>query len=399
MKHKLKPAGGIRLVCALLSLVLTLSVMAGIVITDFRLATTKENAAKIIRQALFHTHTVSMVTTGNGGHGNHAPLPRPQPHLSSQKLDNESSGIITDAMVDWLYNNLSEQYGEENLVSKEDIQAFIDESTLKDDISGLAASLVNDFITGENTTDLDETTVRTLVSENAAVIEKYFGVAVSEEMVSGLVDTITESDYVSQLQEDGIGGLLLNIGSAGGNFDDTFFPGENPPDGSDVSNPVAELLTSFRQATSVGAIIGCFSAAAVCMAALILLNLKYLWYALRKIGVSLAVASLPSFAPTLFYLVQKDAFGSTVVGTVVGLILQITAPVCISIFAVGAVLIAASFVLKAQAKKKRHLDAATEELSSALVQEVPAVLPADEPEVEEPEAAEPETEEPVIETI
>lgn len=389
MQRKFKPAGGIRLVCVLLSLVLTLSVMAGIVITDFRLATTKENAARIIRQALFRTHTVATVATENGSHAAHAPVSLPRPHLSVAKLDKESSGIITDVMVEWLYDNLSEQYGEENLVSKEDIEAFINESTLKDDISGLAASLINDFITGENTTSLDAETLRTLVNENAAVIEKYFGVTVSEEMVSGLVETITTSDYVAQLQEDGIGGLLINAGSQITGQPDAAGPdGGNDGTAADTS-PVAELLTSFRQATSVGAIIGCFGTAAVCMVVLILLNLKYLWYALRKIGVSLAVASLPSFVPTVLYMIQKEAFNSTVVGAVVGLILQITAPVCISIFAVGAVLIVVSFIMKAQMKKNVKLTDATEEISASLVQEEPVFLPTEEPETVEPEAAEP----------
>lgn len=360
MKRSFKPGGVIRLVSVILSIVLTLSMMAGILIADIRLATTKENAAKIIRETLFTTQIARPVSSGGSGQAGHAAAVRPHVRLAAKKLDNGSSGIMTDVMVEWLYNNLAEQHGEEALVSIDDIEAFIEESTLKDDISGLAASLINDFVTGKNTTALDEETVRTLVNENAAVIEKHFGVAFSEEFVSGLVETITTSDYVSQLQEDGIGGLLLNAGTSDGS--------------SGTANPVADLLTNFRKATSVGAIIACFGVALACMVALILLNLKHLWYALRKIGMALTVASLPSAVPTLVSMAAAEAFNATVAGAVIAKILQITAPLCISVFAVGVVLIVVSVVLKVQAKKNAKLADTTEELSAALVEEAPAAI-------------------------
>lgn len=386
MKHASKPRGGIRILAVILCIVLTLSLAAGIIIADIRIATTKENAAKIIRETLFASHTLQAVShiSGNGGYH----TVRPQAKLAAATPDENSPGLVTQVMVEWLYDNLTEQYGSQITVTQEDILAFIDESTLKDDISDLAASLINDFITGENTTTLDEATLRALIQENAAVIEKYFGVVVTEDMVSSLLSTIADNNYITQLQQDGIGGLLLNIGSSGGNFSEDSYIGEDgtPIDGSDA-NPVSDILAKFRKATSIGAIVACFAVAALCAAGLVLLSLKYIWYALRRIGICLAAASLPSLIPTVSALIGGGLWSSTV-GAVVAMILKITAPVCISIFAVGAVLIVVSVVLQIAARKKAVLSEATEALSAALEAEEPAPALPEEP-AEETDESEP----------
>lgn len=395
-----KPSGIIRLVSGLLALVLCLSMMAGIIIADIRLATTKENAAKIIRETLFAVHVArpAGVTSGQSGH---AAVSRPQARLHPVKLASETPGVITEVLVDWLYENLTDQYGEGITVTQEEIQEFVDASTLKDDISNLAASLINDFVTGNNTTVLDETTLTSLINENAELIESTFHVEVSEEYVSALVSTITSTNYVSQLQQDGIGGLLLDTATGGSTGSDepdsTAEPdptGESVPEESapssdadtstepDTANPVTDLLASFRKATSVGAIIACFGTAAVCAIAIILLNLKYIWYALRKIGVSLLIASLPSAVPTLLALF--GVFGTSgVVGAVIAMILKITAPVSVSVFAAGIVLTVVSVILRAGTKKSAALAETTEEISATLIEEEPQQILPEEAEPEE----------------
>lgn len=390
-----KPSAPIRLVCVLLSIVLALSMMAGILIANIRIATTVENTARIIRQTLFTTQTVrhapAAVSSG-------APrVSRSPVRMAKVRLDEESStGIITEILVDWLYENLTEQYDDSLTVTQADVEAFVEASTLKDDISNLGASLINDFITGNNNTTLDEATITSLIQENAALIESYFGVALSSDMISTIVSTITSSNYVAQLQSDGIGGLLLNTATgSNGSQDETIAPGDSGTAGGDDSstlsdgsvsndtaaeNPVADLLNTFRKATSIGAMIACFGVAAACMAALILLNLKYIWYALKKIGVSLLISSLPSLIPTLF---AKSMASLGVVGAVIGMILQITAPVCICVCAAGIVLIAASVIVKRNVKKQQSISAATEELSNALMEEEPAQeIPAEPEETE-----------------
>lgn len=377
-----KPTVAIRLVSSLLCIIMCLSLMAGILIADIRIATTKENTAKIIRETLFATQTVR--PAGVSGTGTGAGFHRTPIRMARVKLE-EESGVMTEALVDWLYDSLRAQFGDSLPVSQETVEAFIEESTLKDEIADLGASLINDFITGENTTTIDESTIRSLMEENAALIETYFGVTITEDTINTIAANITSNDYVGKLQEEGIGGLLLNSVTGNGGAS---APGDDVTSGdgdSSGTGAVAELLTTFRQATSISAIIACFGVAAVCMAALILLSLKFIWYALRQIGVTIIIASLPSVIPTFMAMLSADLWTSifasmSIVGNVLGMILKITAPLCISAFAVGVVLIVLSIILKRSAKKKAALATTATDLSDALIEEEPA---AEEPAAEE----------------
>lgn len=388
-----KPTTAVRIISIVLCIVLALSMMAGIIIASIRIATTKENTAKIIRQALFTTHALRPGKPSAGTGGAAAPVRRPL-QLSPARLDNQENGVMTQVLVDWLFENLEAQYGSELPVTREAVEAFIAESTLKDEISDLAASLISDFITGENTAVLDEATLRQLISENAELIQTHFGVTLSDSDIDGLVTTIATNDYVAQLQHDGIGSLLLDsAGNQSGSSADIGQSDTTVGEGSGQivpTSPAAELLNTFRTATSVGVMIACFAVAALCIAGLCLLNRARLWYALRKIGIGLLAGSLPALIPTalaaLLAGVWNSLFASlSFVGTVVGMILKITAPVCISFFVAGVILIVVAGVLKGQAKKKSALAATTEELSSALadMEETPA-----EPETEAEEEAE-----------
>lgn len=393
MKHTVGPGPAARAISTLLCIILVLSTLCAIAIGDIRMATTKENTATIIRQTLFHVHTVRPAASVSG-QGSYAVVRAPRPSLSRVRLDNESSGVITGILVDWLYDTLSEQYGSELNVTQETLEEFIDQSTLKDDIADLGASLISDFITGENTTTLDEDTITALLTENADLIETYFGIQLDSGVISAMVEKITASGYIAKLQQDGIGGLLLGSTASGtgdGSADadpsadaspDATAPNADTP--SDESQPqinvVAELLTSFRKATSVGALIACIAVAGVCIVLLCVLHLKWLWLALRKIGISLSIAALPGMIPTVLALVTAAPFAwMGVVGSVIRMILRITAPVCISVFAAGVVLIIGSVIWKRSTVEKAIMTNTLEGISETLIDEEPEKESTEEP--------------------
>lgn len=403
MKDQLRPKTGIRVLTTFLCLLLFLSLVAGIAVVSVRIVTTKENTSKIIRESLFDAHSILPSAGHAGVSGGHGSIVRNQPRLASPKLEEESTtGIMTDMLVEMIYGVMEEEYGELP-ISQEEVEQFIEESTFDEALADISASLVSDMITGENTTVIGEETITDLFMDNADLIEDYFGVAVEEEAVSQMAATIVQSDIMVEIQEKGISQVLVD---AMGNSADL------APDGSeniggevsdtvDTVNQMAETLDQLRSAISVGTMIACFAVAAVCIAVICIINRKYIWYALRRIGVATLWASLPGLLVDVAILNSADAlaafledFGFMV--NAVALITQMILPVSIAAVAVGVVLVIVGIVLRAQAKKKllAAKNAPVVEVTPT-VEEIPAV--EETPAIEEP--ATEIAEEPADETV
>lgn len=375
MKNLPRPNFGIRLLSTLLCLILFLSLLAGILVADVRIATTKENTAKIIRESLFTTHTILPPASRPGSPAGHGTAVRSQAKLAASRLaEDDSTGILTEALVKLIYDSLNEQYGGLP-ITLEEVEKFIDESTLKDDISNLSASLINDLVNGENTTVINEEVITNLVTENAGLIEAYFGFTVDEAAVSQMASAAAESEVIVQLQEEGINQVLLDSIAGSGGSDS--IESDNISDTPAAVTEAANLLDSIRSAISLNAMLVCFGVAAVCIVLLCLLNRKWIWYALRRIGFTLIWASLPTLVPTIAVMTSDNMLRSlpdelAVVGTIATMILTMTAPVCIIAAAVGVVLVIVGIVLNVMAKKR--LAAATAEpQKSAPVEAEPAV--------------------------
>lgn len=419
MKKLPRPGFGIRLLSSLLCIILFLSMLAGILIADIRIITTKENTSRIIRESLFISHTVRPAAARSGNSSGHGAALHLQPKLSGVKLaEEESSGIMTEAMVEFIYNSMTEQYGELP-VTLEDVEAFIEESTLQDELSDLSASLINDFITGENTTVIDEEMITDLVMENADLIEDYFGVTVDEAAVSQMASSVVENEMVAQIQEDGIANVLMNSIAGTGSSSGTSGSQDDPEstgsqendeqtDGGDESIPtyptgdlellaqLNQMLEDMRTALSAATMRICFSIAALCVILLCALNRNWIWYAMRKIGFTLIWSALPLLIPTVVVLTAPETWNEMfvsmeVVGTVIGMILNMTAPVCIGVAAGGLALIIGAIVVKIIAKKRLNKPAATADAEISTDVPTPGTLteaPAQEAAVEETEAEE-----------
>ena len=370
-----KPSAGIRILSIVLCILLCISMMAGILIASVRVATTKENTARIIRQALFSGHT-RLPRASAPGFGARAAGQGGLSRLALPRLESDS-GVMNELLVDLLYDALSQELGAGLSFTREDLAAFVEESTLKDELSNLAGSLVSDLVNGENTTVLDEATVARLLTENAALIESHFGYTLTEDEIAEVSAAVAESSYVRQLQQEGIGNVLLDAYTGTTGSDDAA-----ASDGITPENPITQLLETFRTYTSAWAMLLCFGVALVCIVVLCIVNRKWLWYALRKIGIGLLVGSLPALLPTILAAVLAGLWNTLfaelrMVGSVVGMILQITAPICVSAFAAGVVLIILASVFKSRAKKNAALCDTTASLSAQLTEEEPAAQTPD----------------------
>lgn len=384
---KTAPSVPARIAGFFLCLVLCLSTVAAIGIGDVRIATTKENMTLIIRQALFRPQSLPAAQVGSGSG---AAAPRTQPRLAAPGTRLEEPippADASQALVEWVYNTLVAQHADELTLTLEQVEAFVEDSTLKDTIAELGASLISDLYTGENTTVLDEETIRSLLAENAEVIKEHFDYELTPDTLDSLTQTIVTNDYVSQIQADGVESLLTGTGSGGSS---AAGPDANPdadPGVPSSGTSVGDLLTAFRAATSVGMLAACIAAAVVCIAALAVLHRKWIWRALRGTGVALLIAAIPFLLPTLPALLVKEQWNSVFSGlgmvssvaAMVRAMLEITAPVCISVFAAGLALLIAAPIVRAVSNRKT---AGTE------LPEAPAPV---EPVAEEPPAQEPET--------
>lgn len=363
MKNPNAPGIWVRLGTFLLAFVLMCCAVYAIFVADIRIVTDKDNLSAIIRQALFSAQTVRPARTGSG---TGAAAVRTQPRLSALKLaEAGTSGEATDALVEWIYGVLEEQFGDEMDVSLESVQAFVDESTLKDELADLGASLISDFYTGENTTVLDAETVAALVRENAALIEQHFGYQVTEDTIALISQTVENNDFIAQLQTEGIAQVLLGSSTSGstasGGEDTGITDGIEGIDGENLD--LAGMLQSFRDVTSTASLIGCIAAAVVCIGLIILLNRKWISRILRCTGTPLLLASLPYLIPTFIALALET---TSSLGAAVQMIFRLTAPVCISVFAVGLGLCIAALVVTIVSRNKKD---ATKELSDALIEE------------------------------
>lgn len=377
MNLGMKPPVWVRIVTFLVSLVLFFSVVGAMFICDVRIITDKDNMSAIIRQALFSRQTVRPAA-GTGGSG--AAHARAAARLASMqvRLDEEkknTSGDASGALVEWMYNTLKEQYGDQLDVSLEGVQAFVEESTLKDEIASLGASLISDFYTGENTTVLSEETLQALLEENAQLIEKHFGVTLTEKDIQDITDTVASNDYITQIQERGVAQVLISAmtGGSGGSI-----TGGNTQSGTELAQTITSLLETFRAYTSAGALIACIAVAVVCAAVIVVLNLKWIWRALRCIGTPLLLASLPMALVSGCVLLMAGFWDgifagiSASVGAAVTTVIRLTAPVALGAFGTGIALLIAALALRLTVGSKRKKEALTRELSDALTEEEPA---------------------------
>lgn len=357
-----KPNFGIRFLSFLLCLLLFSSMLSSIVIVDLRIITTKENTSQIIRESLFTTHALRPALRHTGSGNGHGMMRAAQPRYAMPKLDEftqtEDTGIMTDLLVEMFYESMTEEYGELP-VTLDDVAQFVEESTLDEELSDISASLISDLVTGENTTVIDAETIAEIVMDNAELIEEYFEVEVDEAAVAEIAESIVENEVVAQIQEEGISKVLLNSLAGDANLapDGTpINPGNSNSSVSEVTE-LAQTLESIRSALSTSTMLTCFGAALLWMALLVLLNRKWIWYPLRRIGVTLILSSLPLLIPSIMVtntngMVYAMLQAVPMVGPAISLITAMTMPVCVGVAVGGVAFIVAAIVTKILAKKR-----------------------------------------------
>ncbi len=417
-KYFSKPKFWQRLLSFLICVVMLVFTIAAMLVADIRIATNKENTSAIIKEALFATHTVRLPGATGKGHG--VAAIRPQQKMAMIRLD-EESGEVDGALIEAIFNMVVEGSGGQITITLEEASEFIEESTFDEFAADLGASLISDLITGENTTILDEETVTELLTENAPLLEEYFDLDMSETVIAEVTATVVESEYVVEIQEAGISSFIEHneelrtaLGLPPRNpSPDPEAPGDNAPNNpngsvsddlptGDASGSTTDVLSDYfataRAITSTTALICCIAGVVVCALLLCLLNRKHIWFAIRGVGRTFVIASLPMATLTLAYMNDaagwSEAFGmipeiGVIVGKVLGMILAMTAPINLSVCGAGVALALLGTILKIVAKASAKRRAAAEAATAAIVEE-PAPITVPQEVLEDPAPSVPE---------
>lgn len=206
-----KPPLIIRFLLSVVSFVLCVclfvAAIAAILIADVRALTGKETLQKLISDLMFTPMASRQI-----------PAAAPQLFSLHQiRLNSEPVAETQDVgpVVEWVYSFLQEQLGEEFDLTYDHVNAFFEESTAKDFLSEKIAAVISDTITGEQTTSITNEEIAALIAENKDLIEKHFGVAITEEQMQNLTNWVEETGLTQKLSQEGIA-TMLGSASEGG---------------------------------------------------------------------------------------------------------------------------------------------------------------------------------------
>jgi hypothetical protein len=261
------------------------------------------------------------------------------PAARSAAAEDPLTGILgtgNDLLVEFVYEFMVEQFGTQlgvgMDVTMEDVKAFVEESTLRDDLAALSASMVNDLLTGENTTVLDSETVVALFEKNADLIRKHFDVEITEEITGVIADAVNNNEHIARIREEGLANTILAALTGGNDA------------GSDLMQRVTEVMARL-QIFLRGPILGtCLGVCLLCGMLILLLNRKWLARGLYNIGMPLLLAALPSAALFGCILLMAEAWTALMTGplAVVGVagkaVAEMASPLPLGIFAGGLIL-------------------------------------------------------------
>lgn len=366
-KNRRKPPVPVRMLLQLISLVLSLvllaTVLATAVVGDIRLLTDKDGIKKIIG-SLFSPQTTVVI--------------RPVAGAAGMKPMAEESGVLggldmsSEMLTDWIMDNIGPQLGEDVEISREEIENFLEKSTITDYVSDKVAGYVEDFITGEDTTSITPEEIKDLIEENKPLLEETFQIEINEEVVESITEMVEEIDIDNIVKEETLGAIGdVTIGGNGQSTPDTDKPGKDEKPGTstkpngpqesvggflpvpDLSEGMSinEILQTLRAYTSNTMVIALCGVCVVIMALLCLCNYYSLpgglgWCAFSCIvlGVILSapVVLVQSTPETLAMILGDAAMYMKTIHAVVGII----APVHYGVLGLGLALMIASIVLR-----------------------------------------------------
>jgi len=271
-------------------------------------------------------------------------------------------------MVDWLYESLIEDFGDELQVSLGMVQDFVERSTLDDFLVEKGAAMLSDVYTGQNTATITPEEIEAKIAENTPLIEEVFGVEIAPQVIADITSIIQDNEYFARIQEEGIVDIL-------------FYPNGRPSD--PMHNPdsveAEQIMTIVRNVLSVNTVCLLGGACLLLIILILLVNMKQIWVGMNKAGITLMSAALPSVILTVAVLAipagWSQQFGLfSIVEILIRQLVTMNAGICIGVFAVGLVLLIFGIVTKGIVRRSYEKAARTEAISNQVFAEAPVVV-------------------------
>lgn len=343
-KVKKRRSVPVRILMGLIAFILCIVMFAvsvvGILILDVRTVVSRDGITKIVNQLVTGKSATGpmrpALAMGAGGYQQEYPA------------EEDMGGML----VDWVYDILKESFSEPmEATTREQVQAFVQESTIKDFVADKVAGLVEDFYAGTSETTITIDEITQMIEENQQLIHAHFGIIINQEALD-MVDTmLEESGILEPLEEQGLMGYI----------EQSMVGEENPelPDaesGEDSQgsqeNPVTEakqIMEIVRTATSYEAIAALGGVFVVLMLLLFVVTRFSVPATLADTGVVLLLTGLIYGLPTAACLFAPEVVGGMLgeqVAGIVSLIFGATAGVNFTVLGLGFALIVAAIVVK-----------------------------------------------------
>lgn len=220
----------VRLLCGILALILfplmLVSALGGVTILNLQNITRQE----VINQILSGILTAAPMET---------PFPDRIAPLTAGGVGDFDIGDLTgenstDFIVDFVYDMVKDQYGDQIDITKEDMSAFLEESTAKDFVVDKVSGLVSDMINGTTNTTITIDEIETLVEENAKLLEEHFDIVITPEQMDQVTDVIEDTGILETIEQEGLLGVIQQMG---GTVNPDAPPSDAPNQGGDAGNP------------------------------------------------------------------------------------------------------------------------------------------------------------------
>ena len=349
-----KPPFALRLLLGLISFVLCIclfvTAIAGIMLANVRSIVSKDTLQKLISDLMFKPVASHQV-------------PAALPQLGSFhhiRLENAPDEFLAESakpglVVEWVYGFLQEQMGEEFDLTYEHINNFFEESTAKDFLSEKIAAVISDACTGEQTVSITSEEISGLIAENKELIEKHFGITLTEETLQNLDAWVEETGLVEQLSAEGIANMLGEISEGGmeplhTGVDSLMYVMKAVTGDEKLHIPtVMEAARFMISDTVLFAVIG---VAAALLALLVLVNLVQIHKGLIDGGITLIFAGGIMLAPAALSSVLSGALPGTA-GKLMLHLLNATIPAALITLGIAVALLAGGIVLRVLLPKRK----------------------------------------------
>lgn len=185
-----------QLLSFLLCLVLAVSLVATVALADLNHLMSAGGIKQIINAVLIPTSAPQRIHPAAGALGVHMDDAFTLPgdldlgDLPEDILQGGGSEENIGNLIDWLYEELEKATEEPLPVTKEQLESFVEESTISDFVAEKLAGYADDFINGTENTEITSEEIMDLLDENLQLIEETFQVEVTEEVKQKLTDSV-----------------------------------------------------------------------------------------------------------------------------------------------------------------------------------------------------------------